>query len=164
LISPFHLRRAEHVEKIGDIKGAERCLRGSDSRTIPVARRQLGGRHELLRAPQRQYQLALLLFPPHSARWVDSTFPQPERVVGFFWLNGGAGNGAETLSLVRREFPEVPDNYPKCRSGEDYLSGVKYWLGVDNPNRRTLPDNLKEFESRLDELRSKLDYLQGITQ
>jgi hypothetical protein len=63
-------------------------------------------------------------------------------------------DGAATLSLVRREFQEVPDNYAKCRSGEDYLAGVKYRLG-DNPNRPTLPDNLKEFESRPDELRSK---------
>jgi hypothetical protein len=66
------------------------------------------------------------------------------------------------LTLVRREFEEVFDNYAKCRSGKGYLSSVKYWIGVDNPSRPTLPDNLKEFEFRLHGLWPKLDYLQGV--
>jgi hypothetical protein len=28
--------------------------------------------------------VALSLFRPHSAQWVDSTFQQPEQVIGFF--------------------------------------------------------------------------------
>jgi hypothetical protein len=59
------------------------------------------------------------------------------------------------LGLARHGFEEVLDHYPQCRSGEDYLSGIKYCeLGAANPTRPTLPDTLNEFESRLDELRS----------
>jgi hypothetical protein len=58
-------------------------LRGRIAATIPAAARQLGA---VMNSFFEHHKLALSLFRPHPAQWVDSIqpFQQPERVVGFF--------------------------------------------------------------------------------
>jgi hypothetical protein len=55
---------------------------------------------------------------------------------GTSWMSGGAGDDAEMLTIVCREFKDVLDRYPGLdREWADHLSYVKYWQNIHVPNR-----------------------------